>query len=187
MSTDSNSEMSKTFDLEAFMKALDIGNEVKKICEEAVDRVLKAALPPDMAEIATAKPCDYKQYKEKAEKEALDAAAAGTGPQPYDREWHTNYCDTELVYELLRNNEIGWHLINDLFELTTWAISSAEAQRALSLDGDPVNGRQHLISLLKEIREALITYRRDLLLEHAEDLGWDEGLLHRALMDEKGG
>lgn len=187
MSTDpSINKSEKVFDLETFMKATDISNQVKQICEETIDRLLKAALPPDMAEIATMKPFDFREQKEKWEREALEAAAAGTGPQPYDREWHTNECDADMILEFLFANDIGWHLSNDLHELAEWAISSGEGQRALSLDGDPVNPRQDLLNLLNEIRDALSTYRRDILSRHAERLGWDGEIMDEIIPDARG-
>lgn len=171
-------------DSDSLMKAIQIGNEVKKVCEEAVERVFKATLSPEMAQLAQSfayGTVDYSERDKKREQEALDAAAAGTGPMPYERDWYQNGYDIQDLIEELENWGLDWHLVNDFYEVLTWALNSSEGQRALEQKDNPNNPRQCPLALLLDLREALSRYRYDLLVGHAEKLEWSHESIERLI------
>lgn len=179
MSTTPDHNNHSPLDAGTVMQAWSIGDEVKKIFAEAADRVLNATLSPEMARIATCGEYDCTTQMKKLEQDALDAAAAGKGPMPYDRDWYNNGYEIQDLVNSFWNWELSWHLANDFDEVLIWALKSAEGQRALELKDDPNNPRQHPLRLLLDFRKALSAYRRDLLAEHAEKLEWSHDFIYK--------
>lgn len=155
--------------LSQLLTGFRIKREMEAIFKQTTQQVLNAALPPEIARAAGRSLLEeWEAQRARNEQKALAEAAAGTGPQPYDRDWYSNGCDIDHIV-----SEFDWHLTNDFLDLVTMAAHSAEGQRALAMKDDPANPRQHVLTLLLDLRRALVYRQRDLLFEQAKTLNWD--------------
>lgn len=125
--------------------------------KEDVTCNLGAKISAEMLEI-------LKADGQQRQKEAHAAALAGTGPMPYDRNWHEAGCNFEILIE--QTEGINWYVANELLEITEWALASPQGQRALALQDDPTNPGGETLSTLLELRDALTYKVREELLGH---------------------
>jgi hypothetical protein len=110
---------------------------------------------------------------------ALAAAQAGTGPQPWDRDWYERCSDvSEEIYDLA--SVAGWQWAQELIEVLNWALASPQGQRALELAGQSSNPWQGELELIAHLRQNLVSASHDLLREEAQQLDyskeWDAAL-----------
>jgi hypothetical protein len=174
MSHDSIENKGEHVSVSTLVAGLKIRREVERIYKESIRQILLSSLPPDLAKVATMPTFDehYNKIVAEREKKALEAAKAGEGPQPYDRDWYNNGWDFDDLI-----SDFDWHLTNDFLDLTKMALSSAEGQRALAQREDPNNPRQHVLDLLLGLRRSLLYRQRDLLYEQGANLNWDSEML----------
>jgi hypothetical protein len=100
----------------------------------------------------------------------LAEAAAGTGVQPWDREWPLG------DFDLHEHLAVDWNadpaLLGQLITIANWALRSPQGRKALLQDGQPANPWQHTLDTVRELRDALTYRQRDLLDRRANDEDW---------------
>ena len=105
---------------------------------------------------------------------AQEAEAAGTGPQPWDRDWIEQDAPGEVFAGLLRRGRgaLGRHAIQDLIEVLDWARSSPLGQLAVALEDEPNSPLSDPLRLIDEIRPVLVEQSRALLLDQARAMSY---------------
>ena len=103
--------------------------------------------------------------------DALAAAAAGEGPQPWDRDWIEFQVDVE---EDIRETagRLGWHKTQDFLEIMEWAVASPQGQRALAQMGEVDAPGQHVLELIGEVARALTEASHQMLQSQGNRLGY---------------
>jgi hypothetical protein len=123
------------------------------------------------------------------ERQHLEAAKAGEGPQPWDHDWYLYQKDfSKEIIQLAKKT--GWHHIQNLIEILNWALASPQCQRALAWDldrgePDPNNPWSEPLSLMVSLYHPLRQASHELLREQAKGLRypeeWAEALDQRLL------
>ena len=114
-------------------------------------------------------------------KEARAAAAAGTGPQPWDEDW--------IEYQIAIGDEtsnfacaLSWQNTQWLIEGLDWALASPQGETAKATIDDPSIPRSEPLNLILDMREALVQHSHLLLREQAKGLIYPEAQ-QRSLSD----
>jgi hypothetical protein len=102
-------------------------------------------------------------------KNAHAAAADGTGPQQWDREWIEYNFDFHEEAAYLASNW-NWHSTWDLIEALDWALASPQGQRALSMQDDRNSPWESTLDLILAMRPALVKHAHNLMRTQAEGL-----------------
>ena len=110
-----------------------------------------------------------------AEREArkvqiLAEAAAGTGVQPWERDWPLG--DFDLHEHLAGEWDADPALLAQLITIANWALRSPQGRQALLQDGQATNPGQYTLDTVREFRDALVFRQRDLLDRRANDDQW---------------
>lgn len=100
-------------------------------------------------------------------------AAAGTGPQPFDRSWIGN--DRDLWDDIpAMTDGWGYHKLQELIEVLNWALASPQGQRAQALVDDPHSPWSEPLGLIQEMRQVLLEQLHELLEAQAYALDYSE-------------
>jgi hypothetical protein len=97
------------------------------------------------------------------------AAAAGTGPQQWDRDWIEYNFDFHDEASYLASNW-NWHSTWDLIEALDWALASPQGQRAQSMQDDQSSPWKSTLNLILAMRPALVKHAHNLMRSQAEGL-----------------
>lgn len=114
------------------------------------------------------------------ENEALQAAKAGEGPQPWDQDWFENTENlTQDVMELA--SKAGWHRLQHFREILAWALASPQGQRAIAsmqdcVGPDPTNPWHEPLVILANLYICAQKASHKMLREQAKGLHYSEEL-----------
>jgi hypothetical protein len=97
-------------------------------------------------------------------------AAAGTGVQPWEREWPLG--DFGLYEHLAGDWNADPALLGQLITIANWALRSPQGRKALLQDGQPASPWQHTLDTVREFRDGLVSRQRELLDRRANDDNW---------------
>lgn len=129
--------------------------------------------------------------------EALEAAKAGKGPQPWDQDWF-EYTESlaEDVMEVA--SKAGWHRLQHFREVLIWALASPQGQRAIAsmqdrVGTDPTNPWHEPFVILANLYICVNRASHKMLREQAQGLNYSEGSMSdlernlRKLLSGRGG
>ncbi len=111
------------------------------------------------------------EKSEQALDQAHESAEAGTGPQPYDRDW----IEADLDFDrwiIEESKGLNWHITNDLIEVIDWALQSPQGTKALDLQDSENSPWQDPLENAIKLKLALEGRAQMLLEEQAKKLNW---------------
>ena len=94
---------------------------------------------------------------------AQTAAATGTGPQPWDKDWPFDSFDTAEHFASINAGPV---LLSRMLQMADWALASPQGRKALISDGRPNSPHQDTLDTIRLFRSAVGDSLREWATEH---------------------